>query len=414
LRPATSLLAYYSHWITPVAAPRRFDTRFFVAEAPPDQLASHDNSETVDHAWIRPAEALERHRAGTLHLIVPTVKTLGALALHANVADLMRYVGQLESIPAILPWRANGGDGVRSVMPTEPAYAEVRKLDPGGTGIAAYEIIPGVVTRLSPQVRRITAPNPGYMTGPGTNTYLIGTEEIAVIDPGPADEAHVETLIREAGATIRWIFVTHTHRDHSPAARLLQARTGATLMGMAPPPGEYQDPSFAPDQAVVDGARYPVGAVTLRAIHTPGHASNHVCYLLEEERMLFTGDHIMQGSTVVINPPDGDMRAYFASLRRLQAEEIDHIAPGHGFLMDQPRRVVEQLLLHRQGREDKVLKVMRRRGAATIDTLLPEVYDDVPAQIHPVAKRSLLAHLLKLKTEQRITETDELWMVAER
>lgn len=412
LRPAIDRLAYFSHWITPVAAPKRFDTRFFLAAAPAAQTASHDNGENVDHVWIRPADALAQNSAGNLKLIIPTIRTLETLALHASVHDLMHHASSQQSIPVILPWRSTGRDGLRSLMPHDYAYAEVRKLDPTGQGIASYEIIPGVPVALSPVVRRITAPNPGFMTGPGTNSYLVGNRELAVIDPGPANETHVETLIREAGAPIRWIFATHTHPDHSPGAALLKARTGAQLVGMAAPPGAHQDAGFVPDIAVVAGQRIAVGGMTLRAIHTPGHASNHVCYLLEEEKLLFTGDHLMQGSTVVISPPDGDMGAYLASLRSLLAEDLDWLAPGHGYLMDKPAEMIEYLIAHRLGRENKVLKNLGGRPGATLDELLPLVYDDVPAQIHPVARQSLLAHLRKLAVDGRVTEKDGQWTLS--
>jgi glyoxylase-like metal-dependent hydrolase (beta-lactamase superfamily II) len=150
----------------------------------------------------------------------------------------------------------------------------------------------------------------------------------------------------------------------------------------------------------------------LRAIHCPGHASNQLCYLLEDENMLFTGDHIMQGSTVVINPPDGDMRIYLDSLRRLQGEDIAWFAPGHGFLMDKPQEVLERLLIHRLARENKVLNAVRKAGSATLDELVPAVYDDVPARAHPVASRSLLAHMIKLKAERKLVEAAGRWSVA--
>jgi glyoxylase-like metal-dependent hydrolase (beta-lactamase superfamily II) len=269
-----------------------------------------------------------------------------------------------------------------------------------------------VATRLSSKVRRITAPNPGVMTGPGTNAYLLGAgDEIAVIDPGPADEGHVRILLEEAKGRIRWILVTHTHKDHSPAAELLRQKTGAQLLGLPSPPDSNYDPSFRPDRELAHGERISVAGCTLRVIHTPGHASNHLCYLLEDERLLFTGDHIMQGSTVVISPPHGDMAAYFASLRLLQQEDIAYLAPGHGFLMDNSQDVVERLLLHRMERENKVLSALRELGPATLEGLLPTVYKDVPARMHPVAIRSLHAHLLKLKAERRATETDGRWSI---
>ena len=412
LRLALDHLAYFSHWIGGQGRPRRYDTRFFVAVAPPLQTPSHDSGETVGHIWIRPAEALEHHRRGDLNLLFPTIKTLEALARFADTAAVMAHARTPRAMPPMMPRAATGRDGPRMLVPGDYAYAEAGKVDPQGRGHASYEILAGVVTRISDQVRRITAPNPGFMTGPGTNTYLLGAgDEIAVIDPGPANDAHVQILLDEARGRIRWILVTHTHHDHSPAAASLKAKTGAQLLGMPPPPHERQDQSFRPDRVLAQGDRIDVAGCTLRVIHTPGHASNQLCYLLENEKLLFTGDHIMQGSTVVINPPDGDMTAYLASLRLLQHEDLAHFAPGHGFLMDKAQEVVERLLIHRGARENKVVAALRRLGAAAVDELLPIVYDDVPVRMHPVASQSLLAHLIKLEAEARVTQAGGRWRV---
>lgn len=413
LRLAAGRLAYYSHWITQPGRPRRYDTRFFVAEAPAAQTASHDNSETVDHVWIRPSEALERHRRGEMQLVFPTIKTLESIAGFDNAAALMAFARSPRKMPAMAPRSAKTREGMKLLVPGDYAYAEVGRLDPEGKGTASGEIVPGTVVHLSAKLRRITAPNPGYMTGPGTNTYLLGAGgDIAVIDPGPAIDAHIEALLAAAGGRIRWILVTHTHLDHSPAAALLQAKTGAELVGMPPPPFERQDQSFHPDRVPAHGERLELGGCALRVIHAPGHASNQLCYLLEDEKLLFTGDHVMQGSTVVINPPDGDMRVYLDSLRQLQGEDIAWFAPGHGFLMDKTQEVLERLLLHRLARENKVLSAVREAGSATLEQLVPSVYDDVSARLYPVASRSLLAHLIKLKGEGRLQEVRDSWSAA--
>ena len=410
LRLALDHLAYFSHWITQQGRPRRFDTRFFVAVAPGAQTASHDRAETVEGIWLRPGEALERYRLGNLNLMFPTMKTLEALARFADTAAVMDHARTPRALPPMTPRTATGRDGVRLLVPGDFAYAEIGKVDPQGKGHASYEILPGVVTRISDQVRRITAPNPGFMTGPGTNTYLLGAgKEVAVIDPGPANDAHVQIVLEEAGGRISAILVTHTHPDHSPAAALLKTKTGAQLLGMPPPPQQNQDQSFRPDRVLAQGERIEVAGCALRVIHTPGHASNHLCYLLENEKLLFTGDHMMQGSTVVIGPPDGDMIAYLASLRMLQREDLAHLAPGHGFLMEKPQEMIERLLAHRMDRENKVYAALRSRQLATVEELLPTVYDDVPARMHPVASRSLLAHLIKLAADGRVTRAGERW-----
>jgi len=413
LRLAAGRMAYFSHWITQPGRPRRYDTRFFVAEAPLAQTPSHDNSETVDHVWILPADALARHQRGDLHLVFPTIKTLESIARFDTAAALMEFARSPRKMPTMAPRTASSREGRKLLVPGDYAYAEVGRLDPEGEGSAACEIIPGTVVQLSPGLRRITAPNPGFMTGPGTNTYLLGDgAEVAVVDPGPAIDAHVEAVLAAAGARIRWILVTHTHHDHSPAAALLKAKTGAQLMGMPPPPFAGQDQSFCPDRVLVHGERIELAGRRLRVIHAPGHASNQLCFLLEDEKLLFTGDHVMQGSTVVINPPDGDMRIYLDSLRQLQDEDIAWFAPGHGFLMDKTQEVLERLLIHRLARENKVLNALRQAGTATLEVLLPAVYDDVHARLYPVASRSLLAHLLKLKDEGRLRDAQGSWSLA--
>lgn len=249
---------------------------------------------------------------------------------------------------------------------------------------------------------RLTAPNPGMMTGPGTNTYVVGGRDMAVVDPGPDDPGHVESLVAFGAGRIRWIVVTHTHPDHSPAAASLAARTGATVLGFSARDG------FVPDQEVSDGFTLQGDGFSLRALHTPGHASNHLCWLLVDEQMVFSGDHVMQGSTVVIAPPDGDMAQYLASLRRLRALEppIRTIAPGHGSLLDDPGAALDGVISHRLWREAAVTDAMARAGRTTVDGLLPVVYVDVHEALHPVARFSLWAHLRKLQGDGRVTSED--------
>jgi glyoxylase-like metal-dependent hydrolase (beta-lactamase superfamily II)/8-oxo-dGTP pyrophosphatase MutT (NUDIX family) len=412
LRLAADRLAYLSHWITQAGRPRRYDTRFFVAVAPEHQRPMHDAGETVAHEWIVPRVALERHARGELDLMFPTLKTLELLATFGRAAEALDYAHTPRPMPPMAPQLAAGRDGPKLLVPGDYAYAEVGKLDPEGKGTASYEILPGVPVRIAPRVVRITAPNPGMMTGPGTNTYLLGDAEsgIAVIDPGPAIDSHLDAIVETAAGPVRWILCTHTHVDHSPGAAPLAARTGATVIGRRAKFPERQDPTFAPSREPAHGDRLEVGGHVLRVLHTPGHASNQVCFLAEGERRLFTGDHLMQGSTVVINPPDGDMAVYLASLRLLLAEEIAYIAPGHGFLMAKPHEMVERVLVHRLARENKVLAQLEAHGPATLDDLVPRVYDDVPSRMHPVASRSLLAHLIKLRDESRVAEAGGRWV----
>jgi glyoxylase-like metal-dependent hydrolase (beta-lactamase superfamily II) len=264
----------------------------------------------------------------------------------------------------------------------------------------------GQLDEIAPGVRRLVARNPGFMTGPGTNTYLVGTQRCAVIDPGPHDPVHIERILDAAGGRVSAILATHTHPDHSPAVAALAQTTGAEVLGRGPPVHGRQDATFAPTRVLNDGDAVRVDDLTLRAIHTPGHASNHLCYLLEGAGLLFSGDHVMQGSTVVIGPPDGDMQVYLQSLARLQREPVTRIAPGHGTVIADAQSEVARLIAHRLQREAKVVERLRRAGRATIDVLVTSVYDDVDPRLHPVAKGSLLAHLLKLQADGRAARDD--------
>ena len=268
---------------------------------------------------------------------------------------------------------------------------------------------PGRPVRIADGVRRLLAPNAGRMTGPGTNTYLIGDTEIAVLDPGPKIDQHVDAILDACKDQIRWILVTHTHPDHSPAAAILSRRTGAPLLGMPPPPGPQQDQTFLPDRALNDGDTLETAEFCLRAVHTPGHASNHLCYRHESLRWLFTGDHIMHGSTVVIDPPDGNMSEYLLSLERLKTLNLDALAPGHGLVIDDPDRLTDALIAHRLKREESVATVLGDNNGLTLEALTQAVYRDVHKSLHRLASRSLLAHLHKLREDGRAVESDGVW-----
>lgn len=257
-------------------------------------------------------------------------------------------------------------------------------------------LLVGEPVRLSPLVRRILAPNPSVMTGPGTNTYLVGDAEVTVIDPGPDDPTHIEAIVAAGtggGGRITRIVCTHTHVDHWPGAVPLAAATGAEVLAFGSRDG------LEVTGSLTDGDEIVTDAYTLRMLHTPGHAANHLCVLLPQERLLFTGDHIMQGVTVVIVPPDGDMGAYLASLGRLAALEpaLARIAPAHGHVLDDPVAVIEAYVAHRLAREALVAATLADAEVpATVDDLVPEVYADVDAALFPIARLSLWAHLRKL------------------
>lgn len=256
-------------------------------------------------------------------------------------------------------------------------------------------IVRGVASALSPLVRRIVADNPGLMTGPGTNTYLVGIDEIVVIDPGPDDPVHLDAVAGCGGDRIRWIACTHTHPDHSPGVAGLKARTGAEVVAYDARDG------LVVDRSLRDGDSVDATEFVLRAVHTPGHASNHLCYLLEQERMLFSGDHIMEGSTVVISPPDGDMAIYLAQLERLKGlrPRIRTIAPGHGHPIDHPVAKIDEYLAHRAQREGQILEALRATGSTTVEAIVRELYTEIPEPLQPMAGATVWAHLLKLSGE---------------
>ncbi len=259
-------------------------------------------------------------------------------------------------------------------------------------------------------VVRLLAPNPGPMTGSGTNSYLIGNRELALVDPGPADASHMSSILNVIGRRrLRWILVTHTHADHSPAAVPIARETGAELVGLAAPESLSQDQSFRPARLFRHGEQLFGKEFTVELIHTPGHVSNHLCYLLVEEGVLFTGDHILQGTTSVILPPDGDMADYLASLHALRTRELACLAPGHGQLIDAAGAAIDALIAYRMYLEGKILQVMKPEQEVDLESLSLQVYDDVAPHLLPWARLTLEAHLLKLQQESRLVRTASGW-----
>jgi glyoxylase-like metal-dependent hydrolase (beta-lactamase superfamily II) len=271
--------------------------------------------------------------------------------------------------------------------------------------------ITGEVQRLAPSVVRVVAPNPSALTGPGTNSYVIGAgPSHVVVDPGPDAAVHVERMLAVAGGRISHVLCTHSHPDHSPGAAALKAATGALVLGRPAPDDGYQDESYRPDASMEHGDVIATSGATVRALHTPGHASNHVCLLLEPEGWLLTGDHLMGGSTVVILPPDGSMRLYLESLQHLRTLPLTALLPGHGDVMPDPIGEIDRVIAHRLQRERKVIDGLTSlAGAATLDALLPVVYADTPVRLHALARYSLLAHLQKLLEEHRVAQNGDEW-----
>jgi glyoxylase-like metal-dependent hydrolase (beta-lactamase superfamily II) len=278
----------------------------------------------------------------------------------------------------------------------------------------------GRVERLGPRVRRILAPNPSPFTYTGTQTYLVGEGEVAVIDPGPDLAGHVEALVAAlAGERVAAILCTHTHRDHSPASRPLQAATGAPIVGCAPlslddagpRADESFDAAYRPDRVLGDGEQVAADGWRLEAVATPGHTSNHLCVALAEEAVLFTGDHVMGWSTTVVAPPDGDMADYMASLDRLLQRDDRVYYPAHGPAVTDPHAHVRRLIDHRRMRERQILDHLGR-GEGRIPAMVADMYADIDPRLFPAAGRSVLAHLVELERQGLVWAEGEIWTLA--
>lgn len=274
------------------------------------------------------------------------------------------------------------------------------------TDAVRREFDPARVVQLAPGIRRITAPNPSMMTGPGTNCYLVGEAQIVAIDPGIDDGDHVARIAAACDGQLRWIVVTHTHPDHSPAAARLARLTGARVLASPVALTGIRDEAFRADGHLADGDLVGEGPFQLRVLHTPGHAANHLCYLLPGPGWLFAGDHVMDGATVVIAPPDGDMGHYLDSLQRLLKEPVSVIAPAHGRPLREPQQVVRGIIDHRLARERSVLQTLAALGRASAPELVARIYTDVPEALHAMAARSVTAHLLKLAADGRVALVD--------
>jgi len=273
---------------------------------------------------------------------------------------------------------------------------------------------PGVPSALSPLVRRIVAPNPGPFTGPGTNTYLVGIDEVAVIDPGPDEAAHIDAII---GASmrerVRWVLLTHTHPDHAPGTKRLVKETGAEVLAFTKKP---KDGDVIPDRVIGEGATIEGTEFGLEVLHTPGHAPDHLCFFLEEERVLFTGDTVLDGMFSVINPSrGGDMAVYVETLERLEKMRLSRLCPGHGDVIDEPKARIREYIEHRRAREEQIYKLVKKQPAKIPD-LVAAIYtgDDLPPELIEAATWQVQAHLVKLKKAGRVTGTGakSVWTAA--
>ena len=280
--------------------------------------------------------------------------------------------------------------------------------------------VTGEIQRLHPLVRRLLAPNPSPFTYTGTQTYIVGAGEVAVIDPGPDEPTHVEAILSALGEDrVAAILCTHTHRDHSPAARALKVATGAPIVGCAPlaldDRGPRADAAFdrdhAPDRVLVHGDTVSGPGWTLEAVATPGHTSNHLCFALREARALFSGDHVMGWSTTVVSPPDGDMADYMASLELLMGRDDRVYYPAHGEPVDNPQRFVRGMLGHRKQREGQILRLLGN-GARPVPAMVAAMYAGIDPRLHGAAGQSVLAHLLDLERRGLVAADGAEWGLA--
>ncbi len=407
-----------AHWVTDRDLPRRFDVPFLVARMPTGQTPVADGQEQFEPVWVRPADALARHTAGQFFIIFPTIRTLERLQGYDTVdAVLQACAATEEPLWTSCPRAGLLAGREARYMEHEHPYGELALVCPDGQIAHHLDWQCEQPVPLLKNLMRLTAPNPGVMTGPGTNSYLVGDPRTGyiAIDPGPADPAHLERLWRAAGGDIRLIVCTHSHPDHSPGARPLQAlcQPQPPILGLPSAPTARENSRFNPDRSLQNSELLTLTGQgleanlthTLMVIHTPGHAANHLCLLLLEDGLLFSGDHVLNGSTTVVDPPDGDMSAYLDSLDRLaEACEQHHVCfilPAHGYAIGGDAGVagaaIAHLKAHRLKREAKILAVMQAHPGGTPDDWVAQAYDDVPPRMWPVAKRSLLAHVARIE-----------------
>jgi glyoxylase-like metal-dependent hydrolase (beta-lactamase superfamily II)/8-oxo-dGTP pyrophosphatase MutT (NUDIX family) len=366
-RLATDQLVPAGRWVTPLGAPVRFDTWFFIARAPQGWEPTPDPNEVESCAWVTPEESLEDLNAGRAVMAPPTI-------------EMLQHLQGAESVDAIISTMSE------------------RMVDGPGKVLS----IP-----LSPLVRLIIAPNPSALTGPGTNTYVVGSGPTIVIDPAVDDEDYIAELRARAG-DVHSILITHRHEDHVGGIAALQRATGAPVRAY----GEEPAGGF-PVTPLDEGEVFEVGGATLRTMYCPGHASDHLCFYMEGAASLFAGDNILGEGTAVIAPPDGDMRTYLASLRRLAELHIDRIFTGHFRPLDGGKQVIEGYLAHRAERERQVTDAMGA-GATTPAAIVEKVYVDTPSHLHPVAEQQVLSMLEVLEGDGRVEREGEHWKLVDR
>ena len=407
-----------ARWTADRDLPRRFDVPFLVAHMPEGQTPVADEAEQFEPVWVRAADALARHAAGSFFMIYPTIRTLERLAKFDSAeAVLAACAGEVPLWTSCPRAGLLGGKEAR-YMEHEMPYGELALVCPDGQIVHALDWQSERAVPLLRNVQRLTAPNPGAMTGPGTNSYLVGDPATGfiAIDPGPAEPEHLRRLWRAAGGDIRMIVCTHSHPDHSPGAAPLQAlcvqagRPAPPILGLPSAPTARAASAFTPERALHNGELLALAGQglegktthTLQVLHTPGHAANHLCLLLVEDGLLFSGDHVLNGSTTVVDPPDGNMEHYLASLDVLdaacQAHGVQFILPAHGYVLGDARGTIARLKAHRLAREAKVLAAMQALPGGTVQQWVEHAYADVPPRMWPVAQRSLMAHVERIRS----------------
>ena len=401
-----------AHWVTDRDLPRRFDVPFLVARMPEGQTPLADEAEQFEPSWVRPLDALARHEAGTFFMIFPTLRTLERLAKYTSVEAVLSACAHEKPLWISCP-RAGllGGQDARYMEHDSP-YGELALTSPDGQIVHSLDWQSEHPVPLLKNVMRLTAPNPGMMTGPGTNSYIVGTADTGyiVIDPGPNDAAHIGRLFAATGGRIEAIVCTHSHPDHSPGAKPLQALCAQRppILGLPSAATARADSHFTPDRTLLNNELLTLSSIahkhTLKVIFTPGHAANHACFVLVEDGLLFSGDHILNGSTTIISPPDGEMTAYLDSLdlltRACNDHQIDFILPAHGHVLGEAPQAIAQLRAHRLKREAKVAAAMQARPDGTLQDWVALAYDDTDPRVWPIALRSLQAHVDRLNALQ--------------
>lgn len=358
---ATDELVPAGRWVTPLGSPVRFDARFFVVSAPRGWEPAPDPSEVDGANWATPEEALGELAAENAIMAPPTIEMLQRIEGHGDVSAILSSLRNVE-------WQTEGQT---------------------------------LRARLSPHVAVVLAPNPGYMTGPGTNTYVVGSGRTVVIDPAVANGDYLDSVIEIAGE-VAAIVITHRHSDHTGGVNALVQRTGAPVYAFGDDPVDGIQV-----QALAEGDEISAGGASLRALHTPGHASDHLSFELIGTKSLFAGDNILGEGTAVIAPPDGNMRDYLFSLYRLRGLELERIYPGHFKALDGGTAVIDEYLAHRAERRRSVLEALE--APRSVDEIVESVYADTPKHLHALARLQVVAMLELLEEEEMVEAVDELW-----